>query len=603
MRARLLLITLLMAILMAILLASTAAWAADKPKDHLQARRDALNKLLAENWEHNLSTSPEFASILGDKRWNDQISDNSQAAIDAELAKSREFLKRFEAIDTTGFPEQEALNKELMVRGLKEGIEGARFKGWLMPINQISGIHLQVPQFPPLLTFTTVKDYDDLITRYKKLPKVFDQAIVHMRTGMAAGLMPPKFLLEKVVGQIEGIAAMQPEQSPFAQPLSRFPKEIPEAEQKRIREQMTAAIRDSILPAYARFGKFVKEEYLPKGRTEPGMWSLPDGEARYAWAVQQSTTSKLTPEEIHQIGLREVARIEGEMLEIAKKLGHQDLASFNAAIEADPKLKARSREHILELYRKYIDQMYTKLPELFGRLPKAKVEVVQVEEFREKEASGAQYNPGAPDGSRPGRVMVNTGEATSRKTISMESTAYHEGVPGHHMQLTIAQELPTLPPFRQYGGYTSFAEGWALYSERLGKEVGFYQDPYSDYGRLQDEMLRAIRLVVDTGFHYKRWTRDQVVKFFHDHSAIDEVEVQSETDRYIVWPGQALAYKIGQLKILELRERAKKELGAKFDVREFHDEILGAGALPLDVLEKRIDAWIAAEKIAAEKKG
>ncbi len=284
------------------------------------------------------------------------------------------------------------------------------------------------------------------------------------------------------------------------------------------------------------------------------------------------------------------------MLEIAKKLGYQDLKSFNAAIEDDPKLKARSRQHILDLYRKYIDQMYTKLPELFGRLPKAKVEVLPVEEFREKEAAGAQYNPGTPDGSRPGRVMVNTGDATSRKTISMESTAYHEGVPGHHMQLTIAQELPELPPFRQQGGYTSFAEGWALYSERLGKEVGFYQDPYSDYGRLQDEMLRAIRLVVDTGFHYKRWTRDQVVQFFHDHSAIDEVDVQSETDRYIVWPGQALAYKIGQLKILELRERAKKELGAKFDIREFHDEVLGAGALPLDVLEERIDAWIAAEK-------
>jgi uncharacterized protein (DUF885 family) len=588
MRAKLLLITLL--------LASTAAWAADKPKDDLQARRDALNKLLAEQWEYNLSTSPEFASILGDKRWNDQISDNSQAAIDADLAKSREFLARFEAIDTTGFPEQEALNKELMVRGLKEGIEGSKLKGWLMPINQISGIHLMAPQFPPFLTFTSVKDYDDLITRYKKLPKAFDQTIVHMRAGMAAGLMPPKFLLEKVVGQIEGIAAMQPEQSPFAQPLAKFPKDIPEAEQKRIREQMTTAIRDSILPAYARLGKFVKEEYLPKGRTEPGMWSLPDGEARYAWAVQQSTTSNLTPEEIHQIGLREVARIEGEMLEIAKKLGYKDVQSLNAAIEADPKLKAQSRQQILDLYTKYIDQMYTKLPELFNRLPKAKVEVVQVEEFREKEASGAQYNTGAPDGSRPGRVMVNTSDATSRKTISFESTAYHEGVPGHHMQLTIAQELPTLPPFRQQGGYTSFAEGWALYSERLGKEVGFYQDPYNDYGRLQDEMLRAIRLVVDTGFHYKRWSRDQVVKFFHDHSAIDEVDVQSETDRYIVWPGQALAYKIGQLKILELRERAKKELGAKFDVRKFHDEVLGAGALPLDVLEERIDAWIAAEK-------
>jgi uncharacterized protein (DUF885 family) len=582
----------------AALLVASAAWAAPAfaaPAD-LEARRDSLNKLLAEQWEYNLSRSPEFASILGDKRWNDKVSDFSQAAVDADLAKSRELLTRFEAIDTTGFPEQEILNKELMVRNLKEQVEGARFKGWLMPVTQISGIHLMAPQLPAILTFTTVKDYDDLITRYRKIPALFDQTLEHMRAGMAAGLMPPKFLLEKVVGQVEGIAGTPAEQSPFAQPLAKFPEGVSEAEQARIRKDMLAAINESILPAYRKFGQFVKDEYAPKGRTEPGMWSLPDGGARYAWAVKESTTTNLTPEEIHQIGLREVARIEGEMAQVAKKLGYKDVKSLNAAIESDPKLKAKSREHIIEQYRQYIDQMYTKLPELFGRLPKAKVEVTKVEEFREKEASGAQYIPGAPDGSRPGRVMVNTGDFANRKIISNESTAYHEGVPGHHMQLTIAQELPELPPFRQQGGYTAFIEGWALYSERLGKEVGFYQDPYSDYGRLQDEMLRAIRLVVDTGFHYKKWTRDQVVQFFRDHSATDEVDIQSETDRYIVWPGQALAYKIGQLDILELREKSKKELGAKFDVRKFHDEILGAGALPLDLLEARIDRWIAAEK-------
>lgn len=581
-----------------LLLVSTSAWAAPAAKapDDLQKRRDALNALLAEQWEYNLQRSPEFASILGDKRWNDKISDFSQAAIDADLAKSKEFLARFEAIDTTGFPEQEQLNKELMVRDLRDGIAGAKYKGWLMPVSQMGGIHLMVPQFPAFLTFTTVKDYDDLIARYKQLPRAFDQTMDHMREGMKAGLMPPKFLLEKVVTQTEGLASAPVEQSPFAAPLAKFPKEIKEADQKRIREDMLAAIRGSVLPAYVKFARFVKDEYAPKGRTEPGMWSLPDGDARYAWAVKQSTTTDMTPEEIHQLGLREVTRIEGEMLEIARKLGYADLKSLNAAVEKDPRLKAQSRQQILDLYTKYIDQMYARLPQLFGRLPKAKVIVQAVEPFREKEASGAEYQPGAPDGSRPGRVQVNTSDATSRKTISFESTAYHEGVPGHHMQLSIAQELPTLPPFRQQGGYTAYVEGWALYSERLGKEVGFYQDPYNDYGRLQDEMLRAIRLVVDTGFHYKHWTRDQVVQFFHDHSAIDEVDVQSETDRYIVWPGQALGYKIGQLKILELREKAKKELGPKFDIRKFHDEILGAGALPLGVLESRIDNWIAAEK-------
>jgi uncharacterized protein (DUF885 family) len=584
-------------LLAGLLLAATAAWAAPAPSD-LQARRDALDKLLAEQWEYTLSHAPEFASILGDKRWNDQISDFSQAAIDADLAKSREFLQRFEAIDTAGFPEQERLNKELMVRGLKEEIEGSKFKGWLMPVSQISGIHLQVPQFPALLTFTTVKDYDDLITRYKKLPVAFDQTIDHMRAGMAAGLMPPKFLLAKVVTQAEGIAATPAETSPFAAPLARFPQEVPAAEQARIREQMLAAIRGSVLPAYVKFARFVKEEYAPKGRSEPGMWSLPDGEARYAWAVKQSTTSDLTPEQIHQLGLREVTRIEGEMMQVAKRLGYSDLKSLNAAIEKNPRLHPASRQQIVDIYTRYIDQMSARLPQLFGRLPKAKVVVVPTEEFREKEASAAEYQTGAPDGSRPGRVQVNTSDPQSRKTITMESTAYHEGVPGHHMQLSIAQELPTLPPFRQQGGYTAFVEGWALYSERLGKEVGFYQDPYNDYGRLQDEMLRAIRLVVDTGFHYKHWTRDQVVKFFHDHSGIDEVDVQSETDRYIVWPGQALAYKIGQLKILELREKAKKELGPKFDIREYHDQVLGAGALPLDVLEEQINHWIAEKKRA-----
>ncbi|MFY9826532.1 MAG: DUF885 family protein [Thermoanaerobaculia bacterium] len=584
---------LLLAMLM---LAAVPVWAAPASSSDLQARRDSLNKLLAEQWEYTLSHSPEFASILGDKRWNDKVSDFSQAAIDADLAKAKDFLQRFEAVDTTGFPEQEALNKTLMVRNLREQLDGAKFKGWLMPVNQISGIHLLAAQFPSLLTFTTVKDYDDLITRYKKLPALFDESMDHMRAGMAIGLMPPKFLLEKVVVQVDGLAGMPAEKSPFAAPLAKFPKEIPEAEQQRIRKDMLAAINDSLLPAYVKFGKFVKEEYVPKGRTEPGMWSLPDGEARYAWAVKESTTTDLTPEQIHQIGLSEVTRIEGQMAVLAKKLGYADVKALNAAIEADPKRHFHSRQEIVDLYKHYIDQMWGKLPELFGRLPKAKVEVVPVEEFREKEASGAQYDIGAPDGSRPGRVQVNTGDAEHRKTITTESTAYHEGVPGHHMQLSIAQELPTLPPFRQQGGYTAYVEGWALYTESLGKEVGFYQDPYSDYGRLQDEMLRAIRLVVDTGFHAKHWTRDQVVKFFHDHSGIDEVEVQSETDRYIVWPGQALAYKVGQLKITELRERAKKALGPKFDIRKFHDEVLGAGALPLEVLEKRIDNWIAAEK-------
>jgi len=423
-----------------------------------------------------------------------------------------------------------------------------------------------------------------------------DDTIANMRMGMAAKLMPPKFLLEKVASQAANIGNTPADKSPFALPLEKFPEGVSDADKQRIRTAMLAAIDRSVIPAYKRFEAFVRDEYAPKGQTNVGIWALPDGKARYAFRVRQQTTSNFTPEQIHQIGLDEVARIEADMLAIAKKMGFNDLNSFNEAIEKNPELHFKSPQDILEKYRHFIDQMYARLPQLFGRLPKAKLEVVPVQPFREKEAAGASYETGSPDGSRPGRVYVNTYEATSRKTLSTESTSYHEGVPGHHMQLSIQQELAELPKFRQQGGYTAFVEGWALYSERLGKEVGYYQDPYSDYGRLNDEMLRAIRLVVDTGLHDKKWTREQVVKFFRDHSAIDEVEIQAETDRYIVWPGQALAYKIGQLKILELRDRAQKELGAKFDIRGFHDEVLGAGALPLDTLDERINRWIARRK-------
>lgn len=578
-------------VLFALLLTANSL-AISPQKSDVEARRKALDELLAEQWEYTLSTSPEFASILGDKRWNDKMSDASLEAVQKDLAKTREFLTRFEAVDTGGFPEQEALNKALMVRGLREQLDNARFKNWEMPVTQMNGIHIDLPQFVGLLQFTSAKDYDDYIKRMKEWPRLFEQIITNMRAGIADRLMPPRFLLEKVVTQTEGIANQKPEESPFAQPLANFPKEIPAAEQERIRRDTLAAIRDYALPSYVKFAKFLKDEYVPKGRTEFGVWSLPDGVERYRAAVKSFTTTEMTPEQIHQLGLQQVAEIEKQMMVIASKLGFKDLKTFNASLEKNPALRPRSREHVLEIYRGYIDAMRKELPKLFGRLPKADLVVMPVEAFRENEAGGAQYQPGAPDGSRPGRIMVNTGNYDKIKTINMEDTAYHEGVPGHHMQLAIQQELPTLPPFRQQGGYTVFIEGWALYAERLGKEIGFYKDPYSDYGRLQDEIERAIRLVVDTGLHYFKWSREDVIKFFHDHSGLDEIEIQRETDRYIVWPGQALAYKIGQLKIIELRERAKRELGARFDIRAFHDEVLSAGALPLDILEARVNNWI-----------
>jgi uncharacterized protein (DUF885 family) len=571
------------------------AYAADASSD-LNTRREALKALLSQQWEYNLKNSPEFASIIGDKRYNDRLSDFSQAAIEADLKQTAEFLKQFEAIDTTGFPVQEHLNKELMVRNLKTSLEGARFKEWEMPVLQNSGIHIDAPQLVSMLSFATVKDYEDYIARLKQMPRLFNETTIQMQKGMHDRLMPPKFLIPTIVTQTNTIGGQKAADSPFAEPIKKFPADFSDADKARLSAGVLDAINKDLLPAYKKFGTFVKTKYQPMGRKEVGLWSLPDGGARYTFRAKQSTTTDQTPEEIHQLGLAEVKRIESEMLMIAKQLGFADLKAMNASMEKNPALHPKSRQEIVDLYKKYTDQMYPKLPELFGILPKGPVEIAPIEEFREKGAPGAQYNQGTPDGKRPGKVMVNTGDFAKRSTVTIETTALHEGVPGHHMQIAIAQELEALPSFRQQGNYTAYAEGWALYSERLGKELGFFKDPYSHYGHLEDEMLRAIRLVVDTGLHYKKWTRKQVVDFFHDHSGMSEVDVQSETDRYIVWPGQALGYKIGQLKILALRDYAKAELGSKFDIRGFHDTILGAGPLPMDVLEKQVKAWVETKK-------
>jgi uncharacterized protein (DUF885 family) len=557
----------------------------------VKARVSALNTLLAEQWEYTLRTSPEFASILGDKRYNDRLSDASPEAVERDLAQQRRFLDRFQAIETVGMAEQDRLNRDLMVRNLRETVEAAKFREWKMPVTQFGGAHIDLPQLVTGLSFATVKDYEDYIARLKRIPRLFAQITVQMRTGMADGLMPPAILLTQVATQAGGIASQKPEETPFAVPLTQFPARMTPSEKARLRTALLAAIRDSVLPAYGALTLFVQNEYAPRGRADIGLWALPNGAERYAFAVRRMTTTDMTADSIHELGLREVARIEREELAIAQKLGYPDLKTFRDSLPKIPSLHPASREAILDEYRTYTTQMWAKLPTLFGRLPKAKLEIMPIEPFREKEAS-TSYNQGTPDGSRPGHVFVNTYDYANQLTINNESTAYHEGVPGHHMQISIAQELPALPPFRQQAGYTAYVEGWALYSERLGKEVGFYQDPYKDYGRLDDEMLRAIRLVVDTGIHGKRWTREQVVSYFRAHSSMAESGIQSETDRYIALPGQALGYKIGQLTILRLREEARAALGDRFDIRAFHDEVLGAGALPMNVLEARMRSWI-----------
>jgi len=567
------------------------------PSADVGTRVKALNDLLAEQWEYQLKESPEFATILGDYRYNDRFSDITIAHALRQKKDAQGFLTRFEAIDSTGFGEQDRLNKELMLRQLKDGIRGIDLKTYEMPVDQFNGLHLLLAQFVAALPFDSTKHYDDYIARLNQVPGLFDKLVDVLRQGEKDHLMPPRFLLEKVVKQCQSIAEPAGEASVFGQPVAKFADSVPQADRKRLHDAVIAAVDGKVRPAYRKLADFIAGDYAPKGRTEPGLWALPNGDALYRYDVEQQTTTNKSPEEIHQLGLAEVKRIEGEQAKIAAQLGYKDLAAMRVALDKDPKTHASSRQQIVDLYKKYIAQMQPKLPELFGLMPKSNVEVLPVEEFREKEASGAQYNQGTPDGKRPGRIYVNTGDFAKRTLLNIETTAYHEGVPGHHMQISIAQSLPGLPPFRQQAGYNAYAEGWALYSERLGKEVGFFQDPLSYYGHLSDELLRANRLVLDTGVHYKHWTRQQMVDFFHAHSSEDEPEVQAETDRYIAYPGQALSYKVGQLKFLELRERAKNELGDRFDIRAFHDEMLDGGALPLDVLDERTNAWIAAQKV------
>jgi len=572
--------------------------AAPVEQTDVATRVQALNSLLAEQWQHTLQNSPEFATILGDLRYNDRWSDFSLAHAAAENKVTADFLKRFEAIDTRGFSDTDKLNQQLMVRQLKDSLKSYDLKLFEMPLEQMSGVHLQIAGFVSSIPFDNTKEYEDYLARLKAVPKSFDQVIALARQGMADKMMPPKYLLEKVVTQIDGIASPAGLDSAFAEPLKHFPKSVSPADQKRLHDAILAAIDQDVRPAYRKLGEFVAKDYVPHGRAEPGIWALPNGDAIYRFDVQQMTTTDQTPEQIHQLGLAEVKRIEGEMTKIAKTQGYADLAGFRAALKKDPKTFATSREDILNRYRGYLAQMQPELPKLFGLLPKTRVVVMPVEPFREKEAPGAEYHQGTPDGSRPGQIFVNTGDFAHRNVLDIESTAYHEGIPGHHMQISIAQTLPKLPPFRQQAGYTAYIEGWALYAEQLGKEIGFYKDPLSYYGHLGDELLRADRLVLDTGVHYKHWTRQQMVDFFHAHSSQDEPGVQAETDRYVTWPGQALAYKTGELKILELRARAQKALGDRFDIRAFHDEILNGGALPLDVLDSRVNDWIAAMKAA-----
>ncbi len=550
-------------------------------------RVTAQNKLFDEYYETSLRESPERATSVGDYRYNDKLSDDSLAGIARRHATQVAFAARLRAIPIDGMTEQDALSHRLLQRSFERGDEDYALKNYEMAVNQQNGIHTSLADLPLSMPFDSVKHYEDYVARLHAIPVALTQTVEVLRAGERDGLMPPKFLIAKLPAQCAGVLAA----NPFALPLKKFPASFSDADKQRLTAAINAAIATDVVPAYKSFAAFLQTEYLPKGRTEISVESLPDGKHRYAVAVRNLTTTNATPEQIHAIGLSEVARITALQTAIAKQQGFPDLASFRASIAKDPRWIPTSEEQILDDYRVAIAQMEPKLPELFTLLPKSPVTVEAIPSFQA--AAATHYQTGTPDGKRPGRVSVATSDFAHRTRVLDEAVAYHEGIPGHHMQLSIQQQLTGLPKFRQHGGggSTAYVEGWALYAEELGKEVGFYKDPVSDYGRLNSELFRAVRLVVDTGIHNEGWTRQQVI----DYMSANDVNMplaQSETDRDIAWPGQALAYKMGQLKIRELREMAKTQLGARFDIRTFHDEVLSGGAMPLDLLQERVERWV-----------
>jgi uncharacterized protein (DUF885 family) len=573
-----------------LLLAACVCSSAHAQDASVIARVAQQNALFEEVYQAGLKSSPERATSVGDYRYNAQLSDASLAQIERQHSENNAFLARLRAIPTTGMAETDRVSHQLLERQLLRSNVSYELKNYEMSLNQQGGIHTSLADLPLSVPLDSVQHYEDYIARLHQIPRVLQQTIEVLRAGIKDGLMPAKIVVDQLPGQCEGIVSA----NPFLLPLKKFPASFSEEEKQRLTAAMTKAAKEEVLPAYKELAAFLRDEYAPKGRTAISVESLPDGKRRYAEAVKAMTTVDIAPEAVHELGLKEVARITAEMTKLAQAQGYKDLAAFRAAIHNDPKWQPKNEDQIVADFKKHIDEMQPRLPELFGLLPKSPVTVEAIPDF--DKAASTHYVRGTPDGKRAGRVVVAVADPSHRTLVNDEAVAYHEGVPGHHMQISVAQQLQGLPKFRVLGGggLSAYTEGWALYAEELGKEVGLYKDPVSDYGRLSSELFRAVRLVVDTGIHDKGWTRDQVIAYMREND-VNEVVAQTETNRYIAWPGQALAYKMGQLKIRELRERARTQLGPRFDIKAFHDEILNGGPLPLDLLEERVDGWIKAQ--------
>ena len=594
-------------VLIALLLAfgvSMASRAATTPAPAAEAATAESRKLadlVDAYFEEQLKLNPLLATSIGDPRYNDRFEVTISPEWRARDEKvEREFLERVRAIDPRLLSGQDALTYEIFKSAREREIEGFRFPGHLIPVNQFYSVPNSFAQLGSgngLHPFKTVKDYEDFLKRVNGFVAWTDQAIVNMREGIAKGYTLPKVLVERTLPQLAAQIVEKPEDSLYWGPVKNLPASFTAEEQARLTTAYRAAIATQVIPSYRRLHEFLQDEYLPKARTSVGLDALPDGKAWYEYNVRNITTTDYTPAQIHEIGLREVERIHGEMRKVMQQVGFEgSLDDFFRFVNTDDRFVHPSREALVAGYVDIKKRVDPQLPKLFEILPNADYEVRAVEPFREKSAAGGQYQAASEDGSRPGIFYANAYDLKARPKWAMEALSLHEGNPGHHFQISIQREQKNLPRFRRFGGYTAYSEGWGLYAESLGPELGVYTDPYQYFGRLEGELFRAIRLVVDTGLHSKGWTREQVLEYIDANSATSDARRIAETERYIAIPGQAVAYKIGQLKISELRARAERELGDRFDVRKFHTAVLADGALPLDVLEAKIERWIAAQK-------
>ena len=554
-----------------------------------------FNTLLDEHWEWTLTNSPVMASRMGDRSHNQDWRDQSLDAIERRHDETRELLRRTYAIDREALSVEDQLNYELFRRQLQDDVDGHQFKGYLMPFSHQRGIQT-LDNLTSSLRLSTEQDYEDWIARLGKLDEVIDQAIDLAEAGRKAGLMPPAVLMQRIPDQLSGQVVEFAADSPFFRPFAALPETFAAADRERLRSEATEVIEDTVIPAYKKLDSYFNTKYLPAASQSIGLSSLENGSAWYEFQARSYTTTRLTPDEIHRIGLDEVKRIRDEMQLIIAEVGFEgSFHDFLEHLRTDPQFYFETSE---ELYKEYLatsKRIDPELVKLFGMLPRMPYGVKPIPDSIAPNTTTAYYSRPAADGSRAGTYYVNLYRPEVRPKYEIEVLSVHEAMPGHHLQIALQQELGDMPMFRRFMGFTAFVEGWGLYSERLGYDLGLYKDPYSRFGQLTYDMWRAVRLVVDTGMHYKGWTRQQAIDFFKDNAAKTEHDIVNEIDRYIDWPGQALAYKIGQLKILTLRARAERQLGENFDIRAFHDELLGAGALPLDLLELRMDEWMAGQ--------